>query len=60
MYDWIHDDTIWCGNECAHTDCERNQVNILDNTGWHSYVLFKGTEVCPYHKPEKEKKDENE
>ena len=48
LYKWIHDDITWCGNECSHTDCERNIVNKLCDTGCYSMAMFKGTETCPY------------
>ena len=57
MDEWIHDDITWCGNECSHTECERNQINILDRTHWHSYAMFKGTETCPYYKKDDEDED---
>ena len=47
LYEWFHDDITWCGNECSYTECERNQTNMLDKTGLHSYALFKDTESCP-------------
>lgn len=48
MYEWIHDDITWCGNECSHTDCERHLSNRLTKGGMYSAALFKGTEMCPY------------
>jgi len=48
MYEWIHDDITWCGEECSYTDCERNLANRLSKTGWYSAAMFKGTEMCPH------------
>lgn len=57
MYEWMHDDITWCGNECSHTDCERNLANRLSGPGIpFSMSLFKNTETCPYY----EKDDNNE
>ena len=53
MYEWIHDDITWCGNECSNTSCERNMVNRLSHEGFFSMALFKGTEVCPLSKEER-------
>ena len=47
MYEWIHDDITWCGNECSYTKCERNIVNKLSKEGMFSMALFKDTETCP-------------
>lgn len=47
LYEWFHDDITWCGNECHHTECERNIVNRLSHEGLFSMVFFKGTETCP-------------
>lgn len=52
LYEWIHDDITWCGNECFHTECERNLVNKLSKEGLFSVALFKGTEMCPLHEDE--------
>lgn len=49
LYEWIHDDITWCGNECFHTECERNLANKLSKEGLFSAALFKGTEMCPLH-----------
>lgn len=27
--------------------CMRNNVNMIDKTGLHSYAMFKGTSECP-------------
>ena len=48
MYEWIHDDITWCGNECSHTECERNLANKLSKTGVFSMSMFKNTEMCPF------------
>lgn len=48
MLAWIHDDITWCMEEdCPMRDCMRNQVNMMDRTGLHSYAMFKGTSECP-------------
>lgn len=52
LYEWFHDDITWCGNECSHTECERNQINMLNKSGLHSYALFKDTETCPLKEKE--------
>ena len=53
MYEWIHDDITWCGNECSNTSCERNMVNRLSHEGFFSMALFKGTAACPLSKEER-------
>ena len=59
MYEWFHDDITWCGNECSHTECERNIANRLTKGGLISMALFKDTETCPYYKkPEQENNNE--
>lgn len=50
MYEWIHDDITWCGNECSHTECPRNQINRLSKEGLFSMAMFKDTETCPLSK----------
>ena len=52
LYEWIHDDITWCGNECYHTECERNMMNRLSKTGCYSMALFKDTSICPLNKKE--------
>ena len=58
MYEWIHDDITWCGNECSYTECERNMANRLSKVGMFSAALFKGTETCPLTKKEDKKESE--
>lgn len=41
------DDITWCGSECNIKSCFRNQVNMRDRVGLHSYALFKNTPDCP-------------
>ena len=50
MYEWIHDDITWCGNECSNTACERNMANKLSHTGYFSMALFRDTETCPLNR----------
>ena len=50
LYEWLHDDITWCGNECSHTECERNIVNRLSHEGLFSMAMFKGTPTCPLYK----------
>ena len=57
LTEWFHDDITWCGNECSHIECERNQANRLQKTGIFSMSLFKWTETCPYYKPEERNED---
>ena len=57
LYEWLHDDITWCGNECSHTECERNIVNKLSKEGMFSMSLFKGTETCPLYKGEETNED---
>lgn len=52
MYNWIHDDITWCGNECCNTSCERNLANRLNKEGLFSMALLKGTPACPLYKEE--------
>ena len=47
LYKWFHDDITWCGNECSHTECERNMANRLEQGGLMSIAMFKDTETCP-------------
>jgi len=47
LYEWMHDDITWCGNECSHTECERNLQNRLTKGGYYSAAMFKDTEMCP-------------
>ena len=44
---WIHDDITWCGNECSHTECERNAANRWSNDPIYTASFFKGTDMCP-------------
>lgn len=50
MYEWIHDDITWCGNECSNTACERNLANRLSHNGMFSMALFRNTETCPLYR----------
>ena len=59
LYDWIHDDITWCGNECSHVECERNLQNRLNKTGYYSAAMFKGTEMCPLKEEEKDERSED-
>lgn len=52
LYEWFHDDITWCGNECSHTECERNMVNRLSHEGMFSMALFRETETCPLYRRE--------
>ena len=56
MYEWIHDDITWCGEECSHTECERNLVNKLSQEGWFSMAMFRNTETCPLYNKEKQER----
>ena len=48
VYEWIHDDITWCVEAaCPVESCMRNQVNMINRTGLHSYAMFKGTAECP-------------
>lgn len=58
LYEWLHDDITWCGNECDHTECERNLVNRLSWEGLFSMSMFKGTETCPLNNLTGNNKDE--
>ena len=49
LYDWIHDDITWCGNECSYTQCERNMANRLSKGRMYSAAMFKDTETCPLY-----------
>lgn len=45
--EWIHDDITWCLEyKCPVTDCMRNQANMRNRVGLHSYAMFKGTSEC--------------
>ena len=50
--EFVHDDITWCGNECSHTECERNIANRLSKDGLFSAAMFKNTEMCPLTKEE--------
>lgn len=54
LYNWIHDDITWCGNECSHTECFRHPSNRLNKEGWYSAAMFKGTATCPLTKEGKQ------
>lgn len=56
LYEWIHDDITWCGNDCYYTECERNSANRLSHEGLLSIALFRDTEMCPLNRST----DENE
>lgn len=44
---WIHDDITWCiRSDCPVKDCQRNDVNMMDRSGLHSYADFYGTSEC--------------
>lgn len=44
---FVHDDITWClEDKCPVTDCMRNQANMINRTGLHSYAMFKGTAEC--------------
>ena len=48
MMAMIHDDITWCmEKDCPMTGCMRNQENMYDRTGLHSFAMFKGTQECP-------------
>lgn len=47
LYEWIHDDITWCGNECSYTECERNLANRLTKGGLYSAAMFNDTDICP-------------
>ena len=48
MMAMIHDDITWCIEEhCPMIGCMRNQANMYDRTGLHSYAAFRGTQECP-------------
>ena len=57
LYEWLHDDITWCGNECSHTECERNLQNRLAKDGLFSMSMFKGTEMCPLEDKKREQDD---
>lgn len=44
---FFFDDITWCTEDCPVTNCYRNQVNMRDRTGLHSFAVFKGTAECP-------------
>ena len=50
LYEWLHDDITWCGNECSYTACEINLQNRLTKGGIYSAAMFKDTEICPLSK----------
>jgi len=56
LYEWIHDDITWCGNECSYTKCERNLANKYIKTGIYTVSMFKGTEMCPLKEKEKDER----
>lgn len=53
---WFHDDITWCGNECSHTECERNIANKISKTGPYSAAMFRDTEMCPLNKTDERNK----
>lgn len=52
--EFVHDDITWCGDECYNTKCERNLANRLTKGGYYSAAMFKGTEMCPLTKDDKD------
>ena len=51
MADWMHDDITWCADEhCESINCLRNQANMRDKFGIHSFSDFRGTDMCPLTK----------
>lgn len=50
MYEWIHDDITWCGDECNNLSCERNLANKLNKDGLFSMAMFRNTPTCPLYK----------
>lgn len=45
---WFSDDITWCiETNCPMQTCYRNQVNMINRTGLHSWARFKGTAECP-------------
>ena len=58
---WIHDDITWCDDaSCPMVGCRRNQHNMMDRTGVHSYALFRNTEECPIYLLEQNMEKERE
>jgi hypothetical protein len=52
MYEWMHDDITWCGNECSNTKCERNITNKILKEGIFTMSLFRETTTCPLYMKE--------
>ena len=40
------DDITWCGSQCEFKECFRNQANMKNKVGLHSFAEFKGTPDC--------------
>ena len=59
LYQWMHDDITWCGNECSFTKCERNIANKLSKEGLFSMSMFKDTLTCPLYKEKHNEKTNN-
>ena len=52
---WIHDDITWCAEEsCPIINCVRNQKNMMDRTGLHSFAMFRETNECPIYRMERD------
>lgn len=50
---WIHDDITWCmDSSCPVVGCFRNQKNMADKSGLHSYADFRESDECQIYKME--------
>ena len=50
---FFENDRTFCGNaECKHSECYRNQANIVGNPRFISLSMFEGTKECKKSKVE--------
>ena len=51
----IHDDITWCmDSNCPVVCCMRNQKNVMDRSGLHSYADFRNTDECMIYQMERD------
>lgn len=56
---WIHDDITWCiDSSCPIADCFRNQLNMANHSGLHSYADFRNCDECMIYRLEHQEDNE--
>ena len=55
LSDWFHDDITWCmDGDCPIVGCMRNQKNMANPVGVHSFAMFRETDECPIYRMEQQ------